>query len=263
MELGLSGKTALVTGSNRGTGEIIALHLEREGCRVIRHCNQQSDFEIMQNTHPQSIHVWGDITHDQGAQQCLEQIRAQCTQVDILINNYGTATGGKWEIFKEEDWLDLYQKNVLSAARMIAGITPHMKTLGWGRIIQISTLGSLSPNSRMPHYYASKGAMANMSVSLAKELKHTGITVNTISPGLILTEELKMAYQIKAQRKGWGENWSDIEAAIIEHEFPNLCGRIATREEVADLVCFLASDKAGYINAQNLRLDGGSIALTI
>src|SRR5690606_21566055 len=158
------------SGANRGTGEVIANHLEREGAQVIRHCNDETSFQQIHKKYPHASAVWGDITNEAGSAHCLSQLWKSVSQIDILINNYGTATAGKWDSFNEADWLDIYQKNVLSSARLIAGISPKMKTLGWGRIIQISTIGSINPNSRMPHYYASKAAMANMTASLAKEL---------------------------------------------------------------------------------------------
>ncbi len=98
-----------------------------------------------------------------------------------------------------------------------------------------------------------------MGVSLAKELSNTGITVNTVSPGLILTDELEAAYRVAAARKGWPEDWESIERKIVESDFPNPCGRIARREEVADLVVFLCSERADFINGQNIRIDGGAV----
>ncbi len=263
MDLNFQSRIALVTGSNRGTGEIIATRLAEEGAKVIRHSNHEEGYDYLCEHYPNEAAIWGDLANNEGAEQAITQLWKLVDCVDILINNLGTATAGKWNEFSEENWLDIYQQNVLSAVRITHAVLPAMREKHWGRIVQLSTIGSLSPNARMPHYYASKGAMSNMTVSLAKELSGTGITVNTISPGLILTEELKAGYTMKAQRKGWGENWNDIEAEIVKHDFPNLCARIARREEVADLVCFIASDRAGFINAQNLRIDGGSIALTI
>jgi len=113
----------------------------------------------------------------------------------------------------------------------------------------------------MPHYYASKGALANLTVSLCKELKNTGVSVNTVSPGLIKTEELVAYYHYRASKKGWGENWEDIEKAAVKHDFPNPAGRLAERSDIADLVTFLCSPKADYINGQNICVDGGALGL--
>ncbi len=211
MNLQLTGKVALVSGAHRGTGEIIARQLAEEGASVLVHgfdtTSSQTVAKNIKNAHA----VWGDLCTDEGVTQVLQQAQQYHSQIDILINNYGTASPGKWQNFDSALWLDIYQKNVLSAVRLIAAVLPNMKQLGWGRIIQLGTIGSLNPNKIMPHYYASKGALANMTASLCKELANTGITVNTVSPGLILTEELKSAYQLKATRKGWGESWPEIE----------------------------------------------------
>ena len=111
----------------------------------------------------------------------------------------------------------------------------------------------------MPHYYAAKGALATLGVSLTKELSGSGITVNTVSPGYIRTPELEAGFRLKAEKKGWGGDWADIERKIVETEFPNACERLATREEVAELVAFLCSERAAFINGQNIRIDGGAV----
>lgn len=259
MDLNLTGKIALVSGSNRGTGEIIARTLAAEGATVIFHSNEADAAANVIKDVKGAHAVWGDLCSDAGAAQVIQQCRAGVGDVDILVNNYGTASAGKWGKTTSDDWLDMYQKNVLSAARLIQLVTPTMTSKGWGRIVQLGTIGSHQPNSIMPHYYAAKGALATMGVSLAKELSHTGITVNTISPGYIRTAELEAGFRLKAERKGWASDWKSIEQKIVETEFPNPCGRIAERQEVADLVAFICSDKAGFINGQNIRIDGGAV----
>jgi len=131
---------------------------------------------------------------------------------------------------------------------------------GWGRVIQLGTIGSTQPNARMPHYYASKGALANLTVSLMLELANTGITVNTISPGLIKTREVEEMYRRRAQKMGWGDDWDVIERHIME-EFGNPSGRIARTEEVGDLVAFIASTRSHMINGMNIRIDGGGMRI--
>jgi 3-oxoacyl-[acyl-carrier protein] reductase len=259
VDLNLNGKVALVTGSHRGTGEVIAATLAAEGATVIAHgLAAGSADHVIQNSAVAHA-VWGDILTDAGAEQAVEQALAHTGRVDILINNYGTADERNWSSASTDDWLHMYQVNVLSAARMIRLLTPQMRNLGYGRIIQLGTIGSTQPNALRPHYYAAKGALANIAVGLAKELAGTGITVNTISPGYIKTPEVEAAFRSKAKKEGWGDDWKTIEARIVARRFPNPVGRIATREEVADLVCFIASERASFINGQNLRIDGGAI----
>lgn len=260
MDLQLSGKTALITGSNRGTGEIIAQTLASEGAGVIFHSNKEGECQQNIQQYKNSLAVWGDLSADSGAAQVLQQLKNTGESIDILVNNYGTAGKGSWTQSSGEDWIDMHQKNVLSAMSLIQGLIEPMKEKGWGRIIQMGTVGSHQPNSIMPHYYAAKGALATMSVSLTKELSHTGITVNTVSPGYIRTAELETMFTRRATKKGWGESWPEVQAQIVEHDFPNPCGRIAEREEVADLVAFLCSERAGFINGQNIRIDGGAVA---
>ena len=259
MELGLKDKVALVTGSSRGTGEIIAKRLADEGATVVAHGLKQDSAEHVADNSAVQHAVWGDILTDAGADQAVEQTLAKVGRVDILVNNYGTADEQNWATADTDAWLHMYQVNVLSAARMIRLLTPQMRELGHGRIIQLGTIGSTQPNALRPHYYAAKGALANIAVGLAKELAGTGITVNTISPGYIRTPEVEAAFRSKAKREGWEDDWETIEARIVARRFPNPLGRIATREEVADLVCFIASERAAFINGQNIRIDGGHI----
>ena len=259
MDLNLNNKIALVTGSNRGTGECIAATLANEGATVVFHSNEEGAAELAAAKLSDAYAVWGDVSTEAGCAQVLTQTRALVGDVDILVNNYGTATAGKWAVSGTNDWLDMYQKNVLSAARLIQGLVPGMQANGWGRIVQLGTIGSHQPNNIMPHYYAAKGALATMSVSLTKELSHTGITVNTISPGYIRTAELEAGFRRRAEKMGWGDNWDEIVKHIVASEYPNPCGRIAERQEVADLVAFICSERAGFINGQNIRIDGGAV----
>ena len=261
MQLKFNHRTALVTGADRNTGAVIARTLSRNGVCVIVHSNHcDGSATKAAQTLENSFSVEGDIATEAGCQAVLEQLQSQGLSVDILVNNYGTASFAKWDSASTEDWLDMYQKNVLSVARLVQGMVPTMKQRGWGRIVNLGTIGSHRPGRIMPHYYASKGALANLGASLTQELAGTGITVNTVSPGLIHTPALEASYRVKARKKGWGDDWEQIVARIVTEEFPNPCGRLATREDVADLVAFLCSDNAGFINGQNIRIDGGAVS---
>jgi 3-oxoacyl-[acyl-carrier protein] reductase len=108
---------------------------------------------------------------------------------------------------------------------------------------------------------ASKAALLNLTASLAKRLNRTGITVNTVSPGIVVTPGVREFYRLEAGRRSWGEDWPAIEAGVLTRVLDNPTGRLGRPEEVAGLVAFVASPLAGYINGANLRIDGGSTAV--
>jgi len=259
MDLELSGKRVLITGSYRGTGAGLARVLAAEGATVWIHGFEteptdavaMSIREAGQDAHS----VVGDIRTDEGARD----VAATVGEIDILINNYGVAEGGNWES-STEDWIDIYQKNVLSGVRLVQAFAPGMRSRGWGRILFVSTVGYARPSSRMPHYYASKTALVNMTVSLAKELANTGITVNCVSPGIIATAEIKEMFTRRASKAGEPTDWPSVEkkAAAGDMFMANPAGIIGEPEDIGHLVTFLVSDKARYINAANIRIDGGA-----
>lgn len=260
MQISLNNRPTLVTGSDRNTGAVIARRLRDAGAQVIVHSNDSLDAAREAASDAGAEHaVAGPVWTAEGCASIAEQLQAQSLAPQVLVNNYGTATPGRWEDTDDEAWLDMYQKNVMSVTRMVQHLLPAMKASNWGRIVNLGTIGSHRPNPIMPHYYSAKGALATLGVSLSQALTGTGITVNTVSPGLIHTPELEAGYRARAAKKGWGDDWQDIVAHIVDEDFPNPCQRLATREEVADLVVFLCSDNAAFINGQNIRIDGGAV----
>ena len=256
MDFALTNKVALVTGSHRGTGQIIAKTLLQEGASVLVHGMTQSQAEASTEQLGAGTPVWGDIVRGEGCDQLLGQCDA--FDVSILINNFGAADSGTWQSQDEDDWILAYQKNVLSAQRLIAGMMPKLIAAPWARIINLGTIGSTSPNARMPGYYAAKGALANMTIGLAKEVAGSNIRVNLVSPGMIHTPEVEHSYMQLAAKRGWGDTWAEVEPHVAK-DIP--IRRISRREEVAGLVAFLCSPLADAIHGQNIRIDGGQLGI--
>lgn len=268
MDLGLTGKVAVVSGAHRGTGAIIASMLATEGAIVGVHGPKQGDSdsvvrEIQQTGHT-AFALWGDLTTDEGAAQTISGAMENASAPSILINNWGGVAPGRWTDTKAETWHADYERNVLSMVRLSALASEHMKAEHFGRIVNLGTLGTVQPAARTPHYYAAKSALAAASASLARELGPHGITVNLVSPGLIKTDEVEAHFRARAQRKGWGSDWAEIEKrAMEEMGGGNPSGRMSTREEVAAGVLFLASKPASHISGVNLRVDGGAGGLSL
>lgn len=267
MDYKIVGKWALVTGSSRGTGAAIARALAEEGATVLVHDAQGiSPREVVDSIVERggrAFGVEGDIKTNAGANAVLEQARRHTGVIDILINNFGQAAGGKWWTTEDADWLDAYETNTLSSVRMIQRFAPAMREQGWGRVVQLATVGVFHPNSRMPHYYAAKAALANLGLSLARELSGSGVTVNTVSPGFIRTPEVEQYFLHLAEKHGWGKDWNEVERRGVEKLMPNFVGRMARVEEIAQAVAFLSSEGAAFINGVNLRVDGGALGSSV
>ncbi len=260
MDLQLKGKRALVTGSSAGLGEAIARTLAAEGAAVIVHGRNEARAEAVaesiEKTGGQATCVLGDLSTDKGADDVANHVLAD-GPIDILINNAGAYQPRPWLQVSVEDWHESYNVNVLAYVRMIHRLLPAMKTLGWGRMIQIGSSGGIEPFALQPDYLAATAARHNLTVSLARELKGTGITSNTVAPGPMLVENTRTMLLNMAGQYGWGDNWADIERNAVAQFVQNDVGRFGRPEEVAAAVAYLTSPMADYITGALLRVDGG------
>jgi NAD(P)-dependent dehydrogenase (short-subunit alcohol dehydrogenase family) len=262
MNLQLVGKRALVTGASAGIGVAIAKVLAREGARVLVHgrdvARVNAVVDLIVSTGGQAIPITGDLATDNGAASVYSKAKLAFGGIDILINNAGAYEARPWFETTPATWRMFFETDVLSAVRLILAIVPDLRQAGWGRIINVATGMATTPQVVMADYAAAKAAMVNSTVSLAKALAGTGVTANTISPGVIHTEGVERVLREAAKRLGWGDDWEIIQRRWFEDVLSDkTVKRLGRVEEVADLVAFVASPLAGYINGANLRVDGG------
>ncbi|HEV7713425.1 MAG TPA: SDR family NAD(P)-dependent oxidoreductase [Asanoa sp.] len=253
MDLKLSGKRALVTGASGGLGAEIAAVLAAEGATVVVHGRDPARTKQVAAAVDGEA-VIGDLATDDGA----AAVAAGAGEVDILVNNagfYDPATG--WADADADAWADIYNVNVLSSVRLIRHLVPAMRAKGWGRVIQISSVTGEMPAASQPHYAASNAARLNLARSLARELKHTGVTSNAIAAGGILVPTTREYLMGLARANGWGDTWEEVERNAAPIRAGNDVGRIGQPREYADLVAYLASPIADYITGATIRMDGG------
>ncbi|HHL4082260.1 MULTISPECIES: SDR family NAD(P)-dependent oxidoreductase [unclassified Burkholderia] len=262
MDLNLRGKRALVTGSTAGLGEAIAKMLAAEGATVVVHGRSGDRAAAVAAAitaaggHAEV--ALGDLASDAGA----NAVVAQATEggaIDILVNNAGYYHHLTWNTALPDKWMESYEVNVLSAVRMIQRLVPAMRERGWGRVIQIGGGLAGQPVPMQPDYNASLAARHNLAVSLARDLKDSGVTSNIVAPGAILVPAVRELLEHIAPQHGWGQTWEEIERGFVRDMVPNDVGRLGRPEEIAAAVAYLASHYADYVSGATIRVDGGTI----
>lgn len=260
MDLKIKGKRALVTGSSSGLGEAIAIMLASEGVEVIVHGRHEdrtkSVTDKINRSGGKAEYVLGDLATEEGADHVAKAALAN-GQVDILINNAGVYHGQAWMDVTDKEWLDTYNTNVVSGVRMAQRLLPQMRELGWGRVVQVGSIAAIQPMAIQPDYNAAMAAKHNLTVSLARALKGSGITSNTVAPGAILVASVKNLILGMAEENNWGDNWDQIEKNAAAMFIQNDLGRFGKPEEVAGAVAYLMSSYADNITGSIIRVDGG------
>jgi 3-oxoacyl-[acyl-carrier protein] reductase len=258
MDLKLQDKRVLITGSTSGIGEAIAKTLATEGASVVvqgrRETEAQRVAAEIKATGGKAAIAVGDLATPAGAEAVVTATLNAIGGIDILVNNAGIAPIGYWFETNADIWMDVYNLNVAGMVRLIDRFAPAMQERGWGRIIAISSGEASNPPITQSAYAASKAAVLNLAVSLAKALANTGVTSNAISPGLIWTETVdKLADEL-----GFPQERTEREQKLVAAWAPNPSGRLGRVEEIANAVAFVASPMADYINGANIRVDGGA-----
>jgi len=259
MDLQLHGKVALVSGSTAGIGFAIAKALAAEGAHVIVNGRQAESVQaavatIVADTGGHVHGFAGDLSQDAVARALV----AKHPDISILVNNLGIFEPKEFEDIPDEDWLRLFDVNVLSGVRLARLCLPAMRAANWGRIIFISSESGVQIPAEMIHYGMTKAAQLAVSRGLAEAVAGTGITVNSVLPGP--TNSRGVGDFVEALAKAEGKTFAEFEADFFLKVRPtSLIKRFGTPEEVASMVAYLASPLASATTGAALRVDGGTV----
>ena len=256
MDLGLSGRTAIVTGASRGIGLAVVRGLVAEGVGVTAGA-RKSSAELDELAGTGMVRVVQVDLADQGGPARL--VAAAGDRIDILVNNVGSAPArpaGFGEI-TDEDWQASLTLNLMAAVRTTRAALPVMLAAGKGAIVNISSVNAFLPDPAVMDYSAAKAALASFSKSLSKEVGLHNIRVNTISPGPVATDLwLGEAGVAATVSRAIGASPQDVQSQAA-HQM--VTGRFSRPDEVADLVLILASDRTANVTGADITIDGGLI----
>ncbi|MCX6124851.1 MAG: SDR family oxidoreductase [Proteobacteria bacterium] len=259
MELGLTGKNALVCAGSKGLGLAIAKRLYAEGanlaiCARDKETLKSAASEIAnfagRTTRPDIFAI--DLSLPEGLPQFFAEVTAKSGGIDILVNNVGGPPASSAEMTSYDAWKAGFNQLFLSAVLLTQRVIPEMKQKMWGRVITVTSLSVLEPIDHLVVSTTMRTAVTAYMKTLSKEVAPFGITANTVLPGVIHTERIVNLRLAKANRDG---TTLDDEIAITAKLIPT--GRLGRPEELADLVAFLASTNASYITGANIPVDGG------
>jgi len=250
MDLGLTGKVALVTGGSKGLGKAMARGLAEAGADIVISSRHEEELrpaldEILHGTGRRGIYIVADMARRADVRRLAQTALEKMGRVDILVNNAGTNTPQPVDQIKDEDWDRVMEINLHSIMVLTRALVPQMKERRWGRIIHISSVMALVANAGRNTYCATKAALIAMARASALDLGGHGVTVNCIAPGPFLTD--LPGKLLSAQEK---ESFAKMTAL----------NRWADPKELIGPVLLLASDAGSYITGETVVVDGGYVA---
>jgi NAD(P)-dependent dehydrogenase (short-subunit alcohol dehydrogenase family) len=257
MDYNLEGKLAFVTGSTKGIGKATAALLLREGADVIIHGRTAESVERARKNLPSARTVFGDLRDRAAVERIIDEVKNIGT-VQILVNNAGIYESKAFQDITDEDWLHLFEVNVMSGVRFSRALLPPMLLLNWGRIIFISSESAINIPKEMIHYGMTKTAQLAISRGLAELTKGTQVTVNTVAPGPTASEGVTDF--VKGVAASQGKNQEAVEEEFFKTVRPtSLLQRFEDPMEIAQCIVFVASPLSSAINGAVLRADGGVV----
>jgi 3-oxoacyl-[acyl-carrier protein] reductase len=253
MNLGLEGKVALVTGASRGIGRAIALGLTAEGARVVMCARNATDLEAAVREartrgggETAAVGVTADVTTPAGVAALVDAALAAYGGIDLVVNNVGGSGARDFTSTDDADLQAVLDRNLFPALRVSRAALPHLTARGGGVIILIASIYGRESGGG-PSYNVAKAAEISLAKAMARDLAKDGIRVVSVAPGSVLFPGGSWERRQKADPEGI--------AAFVKREIP--CGRFGRPEEIADVVTFLCSPRAGWITGACVPVDGG------
>jgi 3-oxoacyl-[acyl-carrier protein] reductase len=238
-------RIALVTGSSRGIGAATAIKLAEQGCDVAINYLSNADqahevVKKVQSLGRRAIAIQADVSQVEQVRSLVEKTVAKLGGLNILVNNAGYSSHGKLDVLEVDEWHKMIAVTLDAAFYCSKYALPHLKTSGWGRIVNVASLRAMTGSEHGAHYAAAKAGLLGLTKSLALELAPE-ITVNAVSPGYTATD---------MNRKSLLEKGEQIRAKIpLKH--------VAEAHEIGNVIAFLCSEQASYITGETLNVNGG------
>jgi NAD(P)-dependent dehydrogenase (short-subunit alcohol dehydrogenase family) len=260
MKIELSNKTAIVTGSTVGIGYAIAKGLAEAGATVVLNgrTNAAVDKAIarLKSAVPEAT-IRGAVADLGSADGCGALVQAE-PLTDILVNNVGIYGPQDFFDIPDEEWTRFFEINVMSGVRLARAYLPGMAKTNWGRVVFLSSESALNIPADMIHYGFTKTAILSISRGLAKRMANTGVTVNAVLPGPTMSEGVEAMLSEKA--KATGKSIEELGLAFVKaHRASSIIQRMASPEEVANMVVYACSPQASATTGAALRVDGGVV----